>query len=782
MKKYVLFLFIVYSSSFIALNAQNIAIDSLFSVLKTQKEDTNRVKTLNAIATDFYSVKPDSAILFAQQAINIAVKLGYTKGVADAYNNIGIAYSVRADYPKALDNYSKALKAAGEANDIRTSAAALRNMGNVYSYQSNFAKAMDCDQRALKLAEEINAKDLELGVYNSIGTIYDYQSDYGKALDYYFKALGMAEATKNMYSQGNCFGNIAAVYSDQGDHQKALEYSLKSLKFYREFGNKEAITYALANIGGEYHFLKDYDKSLEFDMEALKMAEELGSNYLKAAILGNIGDAYFEKRIYPKALDYYNEALKIDRVVGDKQVQATILDQMGTLYKLTGKFKEAEDYLKQAVVLDSSINDRNQLWQAETSLSDFYDTTGKFKPALDWYKKARVLKDTLFNVEKNKALTRKELTYEFDKKQAAQKAEQDKKDALAEADKRRQTIVIWSTIGGLLLVLVFAGFIFRSLRVTRKQKQIIEIKNIETEKQKTLIEQQKIVVEEKNKDILDSINYAKRLQDAILPPLSLIKQCLPESFVLYKPKDIVAGDFYWMEKVGDTVLIAAADCTGHGVPGALVSVVCSNALNRTVKEFKITEPGKILAKVRELVLETFEKSGEIQDGMDISLCALTFLSPKGEGVTDTNIGSSSTAATTDTSLPKGREGVRVQWAGAYNSLWYIMDGKMIEIPADKQPIGKTDNPKPFTTHTINISKSQPEADGGAVLYLFTDGYADQFGGPKGKKFKYAQFSDKLKMISHKSMEEQKNILDKTFEDWKGGLEQVDDVLVIGIRV
>ncbi|HXB11244.1 MAG TPA: tetratricopeptide repeat protein, partial [Bacteroidia bacterium] len=665
-------------------------IDSLCNVLKAEKEDTNKVKTLNAIATCLYSVKPDSAIIFAKQAISSAVKLGYTKGVADACNNIGIAYSVKADYPNALVYYNKALKAADEVNDKRTSAATLRNMGNVYSYQSNYTKAMDCDQRALKLAEEINAKDLELGVYNSIGTIYDDQSDYGKALDYYLKALGMAEATRNTYSQGNCFGNIAAVYSDQGDHQKALEYSLKSLKLYKEVGNKEATTYALANIGGEYHFLKEYDKSLDFDTEALKMAEELGSNYLKAAIIGNIGDAYFEKGIYPKALDYYNEALKIDREVGDKQVQATILNQIGTIYKLTGKFKEAEDYLKQAVILDSAIGARNQLWQAEISLSDFYDTTGKFKPALNWYKKAMVLKDTLFNIEKNKALTRKELTYEYDKKEAAQKAEQDKKDALALADKRKQRIIIWSTIGGLLLVLVFAGFIFRSLRITRRQKEIIELKNIETEKQKTLIEQQKIIVEEKNKDILDSINYAKRLQDAILPPLSLIKQTLPESFVMYKPKDIVAGDFYWLERVGDLVLIAAADCTGHGVPGALVSVVCSNALNRTVKEFKITETGKILDKVRELVLETFEKSGEIQDGMDISLCCVN---------TKTN---------------------EAQWSGAFNSLWYIQNNEIKEIAADKQPIGKTDNPTLFNTHNLKLQK-------GDILYLFTDGYADQFG-------------------------------------------------------
>ena len=231
-----------------------------------------------------------------------------------------------------------------------------------------------------------------------------------------------------------------------------------------------------------------------------------------------------------------------------------------------------------------------------------------------------------------------------------------------------------------------------------------------------------------------------------MPPLGLIKKLLPESFVLYVPKDIVAGDFYWMERSGDNVFIAAADCTGHGVPGALVSVICSNALNRAVKEFHITEPGKVLDKVTELVLETFEKSeNKVQDGMDISLCCIN--SKMGE----------------------------VKWSGAYNPLWYIQNGEIHEVEADKQPIGKYDNPHPFKTHHLKLHK-------GDVLYLFTDGYADQFGGPKGKKFKYRQLQEILLANTSRTMEEQNIILEGHLDDWKGSLEQVDDILVMGIRV
>ncbi len=251
---------------------------------------------------------------------------------------------------------------------------------------------------------------------------------------------------------------------------------------------------------------------------------------------------------------------------------------------------------------------------------------------------------------------------------------------------------------------------------------------------------------QRNKDILDSINYAKRLQDAIIPPLSVIKKYLPESFVLYKPKDIVAGDFYWMEHKGDSVLIAACDCTGHGVTGAMVSVVCSNALNRALNEFQIRDAGKLLDKTRELVLETFEKSeSEVQDGMDISFCAINL-----------------------------KEGI-IEWSGANNPLWYIRNNELHEIKGDKQPIGKQVGQKLFTTHKLKIQK-------GDIFYLFTDGYADQFGGPIGKKYKYKQLQQTLLNISSLSMDEQKEILDQTIENWKGELEQVDDILIVGIRV
>ena len=260
------------------------------------------------------------------------------------------------------------------------------------------------------------------------------------------------------------------------------------------------------------------------------------------------------------------------------------------------------------------------------------------------------------------------------------------------------------------------------------------------------LEEKSNTIKIQNKDIIDSINYAKRLQDAILPQKKFIDQCVSQNFIYYKPKDIVAGDFYWAEKIEEKFFIAAADSTGHGVPGAMVSVVCSNALNRTIKEFKLTETGKILDKTRDLVLETFEKSAsEVKDGMDISLLCID------------------------------SKNKCIFWSGANNPLWYIQDAELKEIKADKQPIGKTDFPKPFTTHEIEYKEN-------TTFYLFTDGLADQFGGPNGKKFKYKQFSDLLIKNNNLSQKQQADIINKAFSDWKGDLEQVDDVCVIGIKL
>jgi serine phosphatase RsbU (regulator of sigma subunit) len=304
---------------------------------------------------------------------------------------------------------------------------------------------------------------------------------------------------------------------------------------------------------------------------------------------------------------------------------------------------------------------------------------------------------------------------------------------------------VWTiaSICALVVLIVIGVIIFwnRSLkREITARKEAEEQLNISYKE----IHFQKDLVDEKNREITDSIKYAKRIQSAILPPNKLVKEHLKDSFVLYKPKDIVAGDFYWLETKGDRVLFAAADCTGHGVPGAMVSVVCNNGLNRSVREYGLTDPAEILNKTREIVIQEFEKSEEeVKDGMDIAICSL-----------ENNV---------------------LKYAGANNPLWIVRDGDIMETKANKQPIGKFMKPEPFITHTFNL-------EAGDTFYIFSDGFIDQFGGEKGKKFKAKNFKDLLLMVQDLSMEDQKTKIDSVFYEWMADFEQLDDVCVMGVRV
>ncbi|MGP8215699.1 MAG: tetratricopeptide repeat protein [Bacteroidia bacterium] len=793
-------------------------IDSLTNILKTEKDDTGKVNNLNALSEKLWRIgKYDTSLVYANTSLELAKKLDFKNGIAFAYKNIGVVNYFKQNYTKALDFAKASLAAFQEIGNKDGIARCYANIGNTYDKLSNDSLSLVYAQKALTISQEIGDKQLSVIALGNIENIYFNKSDYPKAIEYSNKILTINQEIGDKNGISENFWGIGNLYSRIGNYPNALEYFYKSLKIANEAKDNPNIFNSLLSISGIYLLQKNYPKAMEYDSLAYLTNQKTGNKVRTAYVLGNMGGIYEEKGDTVKAIEYYNKALSIGEELGNKNTVAVNLTNIGTIYFMQGNYYKALEYEKNAqkmyrdegnkvsaslsivmtgiiylklknfkqaklcfdtsLVLSQYFRYKRVIKGAYLGLAVYDSAIGNYRSAFEDYKKYILYRDSLENDENTKKTVQVEMNYEFEQKQAAEKAEQDKKDAIAEQERNKQKVIRNSFIGGFVLMLALAFFIFRGYRQKQRANEIITKQKAEVEKQKEivehqkeLVEQQKELVEEKNKEILDSITYAKRLQDAILPPLSLIKQFLPDSFVLYKPKDIVAGDFYWVAPLPpggssvntknpplegrEAVLIAAADCTGHGVPGALVSVVCSNALNRTVKEFRITEPGKILDKVRELVLETFEKSeSNVQDGMDISLASLT----------------------------PSKGGIQIQWAGAFNTLWYIQNGEMKESPADKQPIGKTDNPKPFTTHTITLNPPSEGREAG-ILYLFTDGYADQFGGPKGKKFKYKQLQELLLSNASKSMEEQKIALESTLESWKDGLEQVDDILVIGIRV
>jgi len=718
-----LFFVLVYYTSF----AQRREIDSLQNVLKIEQDDTGKVNTLNSLSEALWRKGIyDTSLVYSNSAQVLAEKLLFKKGVAIAFRNFGIVYWYQSKYVKALEYHNKALSINREIGNQSGIASNLSNIGTVYKELSDYPKALDFYLQALAVNKKIGSKDRIAANLGNIGIIYKVQGDFPKALDYYLEALKMAERLGDKSEVAIHCCNIGNIYTDQGDYAKALEYHLRALKLDQEMGNKGQISTDLSNIGGTYADLRDYPKSLDYNLQALKIAEEIGSIELQGACLSNLGSIYKEEGDYVKALNNFQRALKMAEEIGDKDATSTYLASIGSIYIKTGKFKEAEENLKKAIELGESLGTFNNLRQFELLLSQLYDTTGQYKLSLTYYKKAIVLKDSLFNIDKKNALMRKDLSYQFEKKEADEKAEQDIKES-------RQLIIRNTFIGGFGLVLIFLFLLFREYR----QKQRANI----------IITKQKKEVEEKNKDITDSINYAKRIQRALLKEEEYVSKHLPDHFILFKPKDIVSGDFYWAIEKEEYLYFAAVDCTGHGVPGGFMSMLGMAFLNELTKTPAIQTPAEILDELRAKILKELKQTGaenETQDGMDISLMRMNL---------------------------KTRE---IQWSGANNPL-YVIDGELKETPADKQPIGYFPSMKPFTNHIVKAGK-------GSVVYLFSDGYADQFGGPNGKKFKHSRLKEVLLSICEKDMKEQKKILNETFENWKGHLEQVDDILVIGILV
>ena len=372
---------------------------------------------------------------------------------------------------------------------------------------------------------------------------------------------------------------------------------------------------------------------------------------------------------------------------------------------------------------------------------------GIYDEALNLYYDLDEMEDSLYTTQLSNALSDMQMRFDVAKKESELEVARSE----LEVNTIQQRSLI-AAIAGLAILIIVGLWLFKQRLQNRelaaekekREKELFEVRNIEL---KSAFDE----IEYKNQEITASIKYAKRIQKAILPSDRILSEVLPNSFVLYKPKDIVAGDFYWLETHDDWIYFAAADCTGHGVPGAMVSVICNNGLNRSVREFGFRDPNDILGKTRDLVIQEFEKSEEtVKDGMDISLYALH------------------------------KESKTIKWSGANNPLCVVkanqeLDNRIIEMKADKQPIGEFGAGRPFTQHELVL-------EDGDMIYSYSDGYPDQFGGDNGKKFKSVNFKKLLVSIADQSLSDQKEILDTTFEKWRGELEQIDDVCVFGVRV
>ncbi len=766
-------LFIVYTFFCISALAQVSPIDSLKNVINTSKNDSNKVNSYLELAQQYLRVNQDTSIIYANNAIELGKEINFYKGVANSYRQIAIVYYIKGEYDKAISNFKQSLKTWKEAGDVSGVGRAHNNIGIIYFNIGQYDKALENYLKASEILSQINDIDGVARANNNIANLYNNQGNYTLALEYSFKSLNIHEELNNENLISTTLYNIGNIYRAQYNYSKALEYYTKAQSISEKLDNKKEMADIYSNIGNLYRSISKADtvaekekkiyfnKAISYFEKSLPLYSETGYKKGIAMSYNDIGLVNLDLKDYSNALLFLEKSYKIYEETGDKYGISETKLNIGRYYHDIKRYSKALSILKEAISISNELNSKELISDILLELSKSYFATGDYKNAYLSHFQYKKLSNELRNDEKIQESANQELNYLVNRKQKEMELEQQKKDLLAQKELEKQSMYTYGAFIALGLVALVAFFVFRSYRIKKKSNILLEKQrdeilqkneellqlNEEILAQRELTEQQRDIALQKQKEIMDSIQYAKRIQTAVLPQREMFVELVPDYFIYFKPRDIVSGDFYWLKRLNKHIVVAAADCTGHGVPGAFMSLLGIAFLNEIVNE-TLTDAAGILNLLRERIIEALHqtwKDDEAKDGMDISLSVINL------------------------------ETKKLQYAGAYNPLYLFRDGDLIEKKADKMPIGiHIKEPQAFTNHSIQLRDNDS-------IYMFSDGYIDQFGGEMGNKFKTRRFKDLLFSMYRKPMKEQKEIIDETHITWKGDQKQLDDILVIGMH-
>lgn len=590
-----------------------------------------------------------------------------------------------------------------------------------YSYNAP-NKAIRLANEFLIFGEENDSTDIIEYCYQILGESYYLQDNYDKSLEYFKKFLGFQLEHKNGNALGVAYNNLGVVYRAKEDYPRAIECYYKAKEIYKEYNDTSGLS-------GTYN---------------------------------NLGVLHEHLNLFAQARDFYNQSLEIEKHLNDTNGISTSYLNLGGINLKLKNFNTAIDFCNKSIAICESFDYKHTIELNYEILYETYKELGNKPLALNYLEKYHSLKSERLNEESNAQIAELEIKYQAEKQQ--------QKIDLLNKEKSQKHVTNIVLIIGLLLFTVQAIVLFIINKKRQKnnnilqnqndniviQKEEIEAQRDEIEAQRDEIQRQKNIADiqtkqiiKQNKDTTDSIEYAKHIQTALFPDKVTLHKVLKQGFCLFKPKDIVSGDFYWAAEIKNKSIIVAADCTGHGVPGAFMSLIGINFLNEIVFDQDILTPNEILNELRKRIIKTMINANRIEeskDGMDISLVVVD------------------------------HDEMTLEYAGAFNNLFYIREHMLEVVKADRMPIGISD--KPISSFTNHIIKIKP----GDLFYLSTDGYADQFGGKLRKKFRSGNLKNLLLDIHEKEMPEQKRILHETFLNWKGEQTQVDDILVIGIKI
>lgn len=584
-------------------------------------------------------------------------------------------------------------------------------------------------------------------VFIPLAVAQTMDKDAEEKINQYKKQAQTFKEENNTIQEADNYNKIAYLYWENGMLDQAIEYFSQSLELNKQHNNQNGIKSVYYNIGLIYADREDYQLALENFRQGTEYARNLDQKGGIYTGLINQASALKNLSQHNEALTTLNEALSYAQELNNLKWVRTCYGMMAENYEALGDSENAMKYFDLFATVDKHIK-AEQIKDIESKSKEEVRKAemDKVQSQNELTERSSELEKTKQSLEQTKELTEKQkLELELNRLTISEK----------EAELRNKRLIIYGILLIFVVIFFFSILVYRQFQAKKKANKKLAEKNTQIVKQKEEIEVQRDLANKQKMDITDSIEYAKRIQTALLPPLSLIRRSLPEHFILFKPRDIVSGDFYWMMNKDDKIIIAAADCTGHGVPGAFMSMLGTAFLNEIVnkivenKHIYSLQANEILNQLRTYIIESLHQSGadnESKDGIDIALCV----------------------------IDPGKQ--KLQFAGAHNPLYLIRNKELKVFKGDRMPVSihqKAD--KSFVNHEIDIYEDD-------VIYIFSDGFVDQIGGPQKRKFMSRNFKELLLKIHEKPMDVQEQILERTFEEWKGDYIQLDDILVIGIKL
>ena len=663
-----------------------VEIDSLEKANKKGLSKEEELLNKASLSLLYFKIdKPDLAYRLYETTLTEAKNTKQEKAEAQLYHNMASMNFYQYYLDSAIHYFQKALGIRKRIKDNQGTLKSISNIAAIYFMQSDFKNSLNFYKEGLKLESDLGYAEGEYIDLNNMALAFSYLKLYDKSLGCYRKSEKMSQKSPKHYY--TIYSGIGMIYKEKKLFDSALYYSKKALEIAIERGDSIDLAYSYSDLGLIYHDLKDYTTSRT----------------------------------------YFNKALHMSLLTNEKHIELASWANIAAYFIETKQADSADSYIEKTIALQKELNIQSDREDLSRLFAEYYYHKKDYIKSHDYFEQYDHYKDSLYQVEASARLIEFQEKFDAEKKEKENQLLQIENKSFKTSRNYLAAILLISLLG---IIIIFIAY--RKILSSRK-----------------LLSHQKELIVEKQKEILDSIHYAKRIQYALLASDTLLNKHLPEHFVLFKPKDVVSGDFYWAAPTEEGFVYITGDCTGHGVPGAFMSLLLITKLNQAISENKIHRPDLILNNVRDEIVKALNPEGSVEeskDGMDAVLCKLNL------------------------------EQKKLEFAAANNSFYIIRKGELLVCKADKMPVGKGMNDAgSFTYNEIQLQT-------GDVIYTFTDGLADQFGGPAGKKFKYKQLETLLLSIYEKPMADQKELLDAAFESWRGNLEQVDDVCILGVKI